>query len=65
MMAFVLAAAATAPWTIYEVRQLFRTVPAKAAARPKIAWQELVLLLLAIALLAGAAYVEAAMIIHR
>ena len=65
MTAFVMVAAATAAWPRFAVRHIFLTEPERVPGPPRVTWQPLVFLLLGIALLAGAAWREASMIVGR
>ncbi|MFN2323451.1 MAG: hypothetical protein ABR510_10900 [Trueperaceae bacterium] len=65
MTALVMVAAATAAWSRYAVRRLFRTEPERLPGPPRVTWQQVAFLLLGIALLAGAAWREGMMIVER
>ena len=65
MTALVMVAAATATWSHYQVHALFRTNPEQVEPRPRIALTHLFFVVLGIALLAVANWIEASMIISR
>ena len=63
MTALVMIAVATAAWPRYSVHRIFRTEPERLPGAPHVTWQQVLVLLLGIALLAGAAWREASMIV--
>ena len=65
MTALVMIAAATATWPRYAVRRIFRTEPERLPGAPRVTWPQVLFLLLGVALLAGAAWREASMIVGR
>ncbi len=65
MTALVMIAAATAAWPRYTVRRIFRTEPERVPGAPRVTRQQVTFVLLGIALLAGAAWREASMIVGR
>jgi hypothetical protein len=63
MTALVAVAAATATWSRYQVRSLFRTNPEPVASRPRIRPSQMLLFALGLILLVVANWIEASMIV--
>jgi hypothetical protein len=64
MAALLLLAAATGSWPLFQIKRIFRTNPERVVPAPCITWKEAVGLGLGIALLMGANWIEASMVMH-
>lgn len=62
MIAFLMAAAGSANWSIYHVQRLFLSEPQRVPGAPRIHWIEALFVLLSILVLGAAAWMEASMI---
>lgn len=65
MVALALVAAATARWSLFEMRDAQQTELHRVPGAPGIKWMEVAVALLGVILLAGAAWIEASMIVAR
>lgn len=65
MAALTLLAAASASWSFFEVKRLFRTVPERVTPAPRFRLPEVVALVLGLGLMMAANWAEAAMIVSQ